>query len=98
MYDGADWPLLGFSCCSSSGVLHTVDRVLAGLPLLPVEAVLQGVVFGQSTNLWPVMLHFLHTTELVVFGADLSIRATALETVFCSSINSVRHCHSVFLG
>ena len=34
----------------------------------------------------------------VTWFLDLLIRVTALKTVFCASINSVRHCHSVYLG
>ena len=44
------------------------------------------------------MLHILHTVELVILFSDVLILVKALETVFCSSMNSVRHCHSVFLG
>ena len=82
---------------NTNGVLHTVNRVLAEIPhLLPVEAVLEvgHRFFVRSTALWPAVLYFLHTTELVILFSDIDPGDSFVDSILLLH----KLCHSVFLG
>ena len=70
-----------------------MERVLIGLPLHLHVKVVDDI--GSVLSLLGA-IHSLARGHVTSLAHNLLILATALEIVICSSMNYVRHCHSVF--